>query len=1528
MNAHETGKNGLTVILYFYSQSTWTKEELTLFQGEEVRLFLDRERLKTVFDVSLQLMLTEYGNSEYRADGYEASEFLLSVNGKELPREGFLFETTQAKEIILITASVGKSKWLPCGRLPLEEGTTVKLGKAYQNEVFYQGCSFGKDRQITISCVREEIRLAHTGGKEMLPGIYVNGRRAKETELLQKGDRVEWFGMTVLILPGLLVCSAAYGNMRVAEGRKKLPVWQRERKDAEEITAEERTKTYICLPTEERELCREEIELELPEPEKEAGRIPLFLTIGQAATMMLPMLFMAFWSSRFMKQEGNGYYRMSVVMAVSSALVAVLWGITQGSYQKKVSRRERKRKREHYREYLRKLEQYVTEGMQINREILEKKYPSPEIFLEEKEGVRICRKQTAVRQQHFIRLGIGACVNPIQMKLPGRKRELNQDILAEEAFALAERCKLIQRVPMGISLGQLSRAGFTGDGVYFVLLQALLQLAAHERGENLKIVFFYQERKEEERKIADCLKWLPQLWSEEGRIRFLAGNEKEAGEILPFLTEEMKRRKESKEAEIFYLFIIANEELLRGEGLYQLLKKGGKEEGSCTIFVNKKREMLPEDCDCLVVKEKEKDELLLWEEQGLKKCAIHLEECSFLQAEGYMRRMAGAAEPERKSGHGTSEKISFLGLFFCQNVKELGCLKRWRENRTGDRIRVPIGMGKGEKLIYLDIHEKFHGPHGIVAGTTGSGKSELLQTYLLSLSVSFSPEDVNFFIIDYKGGGMGNSLKALPHCAGVVSNLSGRQIKRALSAIKSENIRRQRLFAEARVSHVEDYGALYRRGEVKQPIPHLILVVDEFAELKKEEPEFMQEIISVAQVGRSLGVHLILATQKPSGTVDDKIWSNTRFRLCLRVADRQDSQDMLHKPEAAYLTAAGQCYLQVGNDEIFELFQTGYAKAPHTPEEKEGETVLLVSGTGRRIGEKRKVTEEKETQLEAVSSYINKLAEKTDYKRAVNLWLPELPSVLALEETEETDRKNEEIRLCTGLCDDTERQEQYPVYYEPVQQGNLCLCGAPASGKSTFLQTLLWQLCTRYTPEQVQFLLAFSDCGGVSCFEETTHCLGSLKTEKDAECFFFQLEALFEKRKKYFEEVSFSQCRKYGKESMSCLLLFLDGYGAFRRFTKERYADFLEKLAEEGERCGIYLIVTALGTGNGEMPAAMMEKMKVTMCLGMSDAYQYSDILRQYHMTVLPEEGKKGRGLCRVNERILEFQAPLLSAEPEEYARIRKIKELERKQKKLYGKSLQRFRTIPKKPEYHFLCQEFFSTKQKTEKAAVPFGYEIKSGLICSLSLEKPWTFCVSGEEGSGRRNLLYCLICGLTKAGRKVVVLDENGIFADPELRKEVILMQRKEEWENRIAEMSKSERKEGGEENEKRRMRHDRICLCICSPVSFSERYEKNGLEFDKIVLISKDEEARLMGTTLWKEMEQRQTGIHLGGDAGNQRLLSFRDLSYGQLNQWEMAGVGYLKSGPGAGTVRVQIPLYGKAGEKGDFSGCSGACVGSDV
>ena len=183
---------------------------------------------------------------------------------------------------------------------------------------------------------------------------------------------------------------------------------------------------------------------------------------------------------------------------------------------------------------------------------------------------------------------------------------------------------------------------------------------------------------------------------------------------------------------------------------------------------------------------------------------------------------------------------------------------------------------------------------------TGSGKSEFIITYILSMAVNFSPDEVAFLLIDYKGGGLtdafdkknsdGSTLH-LPHLVGTITNLDGAAVSRSMISIESELERRQRIFKDAKVRcnestmDIYDYQRLYRAHRVEEPLPHLFIISDEFAELKSQQPEFMDKLISTARIGRSLGVHLILATQKPSGVVNDQIWSNTKFRVCLRVQD-------------------------------------------------------------------------------------------------------------------------------------------------------------------------------------------------------------------------------------------------------------------------------------------------------------------------------------------------------------------------------------------------------------------------------------------------------------------------------------------------------------------------------------------------------------------------------------------------------------------------------------------------------------------
>lgn len=278
----------------------------------------------------------------------------------------------------------------------------------------------------------------------------------------------------------------------------------------------------------------------------------------------------------------------------------------------------------------------------------------------------------------------------------------------------------------------------------------------------------------------------------------------------------------------------------------------------------------------------------------------------------------------------------FLALYECGHVEQLVCGQRWQQHAAVSHLNVAIGWDREGKKIYLDAHEGADGPHGIIAGTTGSGKSELLLTYLLSLACCFPPDRVSFFLIDYKGGAMARALDGLPHVCGEMSNLDDASMQRVRISLRRELRLRQeqfqRLMRQHQLSQVT--MELYRRyaDASYPPLAHLFLVVDEFAQLKQEYAAFLEELRQIARIGRSLGIHLLLCTQKPGGTIDEQIWSNSRFHLCLKVQSAEDSRDMLHSDAALQLRNAGEMILQVGNNERFARGQSAYANADYAPQ--------------------------------------------------------------------------------------------------------------------------------------------------------------------------------------------------------------------------------------------------------------------------------------------------------------------------------------------------------------------------------------------------------------------------------------------------------------------------------------------------------------------------------------------------------------------------------------------------------------------
>ena len=687
----------------------------------------------------------------------------------------------------------------------------------------------------------------------------------------------------------------------------------------------------------------------------------MLATIGPSFTMAIPMLLGTSLAIYANSKSGSGTSPMmytGLITAVGAAFFGSLWAVINLRNARKKALQEERDRREAYSGYLIKKEQTVEQKYQKNTAAMSRMYPSADACSRYDMGsVELWSRNPSQKDFLFARLGLGSVPFQCAVDVPKEKFSVYKDPLEDKPAEIRERYRYLHNVPVGTNLQEHQLIGILGGrgktGAYQAACALMTQIAASNAYTEVKMALVYNREKSAEDALLGAAKWFPHVWSEDRKTRFVADNRQDAADVFYELVSVVRSRAEEEGAARkglplpWYVLFVTEPSFLEGELISKYVMDPRPEYGLTTVLLYESYEELPNTCECIIGNEPGFRGLFKVREGTREK--IEFDRVFPGDLNNFARHLSNLEVSEVEVGGDIPNAITFFEMFGVTRMEEFGVVDRWRKNRTYISMRALVGHMAGGAPCYLDVHEKYHGPHGLVAGTTGSGKSETLQTYILSLAINFSPDDVGFFLIDYKGGGMANLFMNLPHVVGTISNLSGNQVTRAMVSIKSENRRRQRLFNESGVNNINAYTQLYKNGETKTPVPHLFIIIDEFAELKREEPDFMKELISVAQVGRSLGVHLILATQKPAGTVDDNIWSNSKFRLCLRVQDRQDSMDMLHKPDAAYLTQAGRCYLQVGNDELYELFQSGWSGAVYDETDANARRTLatMLTGTGK-----------------------------------------------------------------------------------------------------------------------------------------------------------------------------------------------------------------------------------------------------------------------------------------------------------------------------------------------------------------------------------------------------------------------------------------------------------------------------------------------------------------------------------------------------------------------------------------------------
>lgn len=776
-------------------------------------------------------------------------------------------------------------------------------------------------------------------------------------------------------------------------------------------------------------------------------------------------------------------------------------------------------------------------------------------------------------------------------------------------------------------------------------------------------------------------------------------------------------------------------------------------------------------------------------------------------------------------GQDVPAALGFMEMFGRQTLEDLEMGRAWERSKlpeAAEWMSGLVGMMSGGELRQMTYSADRDGVHGMVAGSTGSGKSELLMTLILGLCVRYDPSIINFVLIDFKGGAAFEPFRNLPHCVDIVTNLEGAMVDRMFAAIIAELNRRQEINRREEVKHIVHYRQKgYHLDPARPPYPHLFVFIDEFAEMIAGNAEYKAQLDSITRLGRALGVSLILAAQRPTG-VTDQMRANIKFRICLRVETREESGEMLRRPEAAYLPPGvpGRGYLQIGNENI-ELIQVAYSGEDYlhnlmddemTPE---GATALNQDIVWlRRLGTKFEAPK----LFEVLVAEMDQLARSSGVPVQKKPWpspLPKAPQSLSLGDmipeieyipasdliytrpedaasspcfepiltawldgTQPTwgslDWSERAMHAVVGLVDDPSHAAQRVLRLN-FQHGHVAVFGTSAAGKSTLLRTVALALAALHTPEMLHLYLV--DFGNrsldvLSGLPHTGAFITANETERLQRLLNYLTEVV-EGRKQALASARANSLYSYNQNPsnrpMPAVLVLIDNFAEF----KDSFEDLLPQLTSlirDGLSNGLHFIVT--GEQSSALPSKVYALFTERLAFKLAEMGEYGNIVGR-GVTAITDT--PGRGYLAFEGCPLEFQA-LLPVKPTDAQRDTGSDET-RALAELVDRISQSWATQQVNPDLlpvpvHVL-QPLVTLESILEESApddesisVPLGIQDRNLQPALVDLGQVMHSAVSGTQLSGKTNLLWSWIISLayrySPAQVGMVLVDSLGYLAD----------------------------------------------------------------------------------------------------------------------------------------------------------------------
>ncbi|MEV8096774.1 FtsK/SpoIIIE domain-containing protein [Kitasatospora sp. NPDC085879] len=771
---------------------------------------------------------------------------------------------------------------------------------------------------------------------------------------------------------------------------------------------------------------------------------------------------------------------------------------------------------------------------------------------------------------------------------------------AAEATAAASDPPVIRDAPVLLPLTEAHVVGVAGPAAVRLSLGRWLvaQAATLHSSRDLRLCLLSLEGREED---WSWIRWLPHArpWTEPGPAAAVGTDPETVGhrvtELVALIEERTRARRSAfgaaSAAGPDILVVLDGARGLRDvPGIVQVLQEGPAV-GVFSICLDRLERLLPEEAHAVVAEEAG---TLTVRVQGQK--PAHRVRPDLVDT-AWCERIARSLAPVRDVSVGDETalpvSVRLLDLLGPDPLTPDSLRQRWARQPSG--TSVVLGAGYANPFTVDLVRD---GPHALVAGTTGAGKSELLQSLVVSLAAANRPDELAFVLVDYKGGSAFKDCARLPHVLGMVTDLDAHLTERALESLGAELHRRERILAGAGAKDIEEYQAMRVADPSLPALARLVLVIDEFATLVREVERFVPGLVGVAQRGRSLGLHLVLATQRPTGVVNGDIRANTNLRIALRVTDASESNDVIDCNDAVAISSStpGRALARLGHGQVVP-FQAGYVGAVLDDRPQTTPQGWAVAVPWHQLGRPVAAptapaadsTPPGPSDLSRLVDAITAASTGLGLERAPSPWLPRLADLLLLEDLPAPSAEARADTLAPvpyGLVDEPAHQRQTPLTVDLTSFGHLSVLGAPRSGRSQVLRTLAGALARAHSCADVHLYAIDAAGGALAVLQELPHC-GAVVPRGDLE----RVERLLartteelHRRQAALAEHSAANVTELrgtlpADRRPPHLMLMIDGWDALSTVLTEfdggRLLAQVVLLLREGAAAGIHLVMTS-----------------------------------------------------------------------------------------------------------------------------------------------------------------------------------------------------------------------------------------------------------------------------------------------------------------------------------------------------------------